>query len=138
LINNLQKTMPKTAKKPTRSKIVKKLDVIFSQYIRLKYSDHHGMTECFTCGKRDHWKKMQCGHFQSRKNYSTRWEEDNVRVQCVGCNMFKSGEQYVFGLKLGQQLAEEMFIKSKQVVKFTNDELIEKIDHYSSEVKRMT
>jgi hypothetical protein len=130
--------MPKNSKKPTRSKLVKKLDVIFSQYIRLKYSDHHGMTECFTCGKRDHWKKMQCGHFQSRKNYSTRWTEDNVRVQCVGCNMFKSGEQYVFGLKLGQQLAEEMFIKSKQVVKFTNDELIEKIDHYSSEVKRMT
>jgi len=130
--------MPKNSKKPTRSKLVKKLDVIFSQYIRLKYSDHHGMTECFTCGKRDHWKKMQCGHFMSRKNYSTRWEEDNVRVQCVGCNMFKSGEQYVFGLKLGQQLAEEMFIKSKQVLKFTNDELIEKIDHYSSEVKRMT
>jgi len=130
--------MPKNSKKPTRSKLVKKLDVIFSQYIRLKYSDKHGMTECFTCGKRDHWKKMQCGHFQSRKNYSTRWEEDNVRVQCVGCNMFKSGEQYVFGLKLGQQLAEEMFIKSKQLVKFTNDELIEKIDHYSSEVKRMT
>jgi len=130
--------MPKNSKKPTRSKLVKKLDVIFSQYIRLKYSDKHGMTECFTCGKRDHWKKMQCGHFQSRKNYSTRWHEDNVRVQCVGCNMFKSGEQYVFGLKLGQQLAEEMFIKSKQLVKFTNDELIEKIDHYSSEVKRMT
>ena len=130
--------MPKNSKKPTRSKIVKKLDVIFSQYIRLKYSDNRGMTECFTCGKRDHWKKMQCGHFQSRKNYSTRWEEDNVRVQCLGCNMFKSGEQYVFGLKLGQQLAEEMYIKSKQIVKFTSDELIEKIDHYTSEVKKMT
>lgn len=133
-----RKTMPKNSKKPTRSKIVKKLDVIFSQYIRLKYSDYSGMTECFTCGKRDHYKSMQCGHFMSRKNYSTRWDENNVRVQCVGCNMFKSGEQYLFSLKLGEELAQEMHIKSQQIVKFTSDELIEKIDHYTSEVKRMT
>jgi len=31
-----------------------------------------------------------------------------------------------------------MYIKSKQIIKFTNDELVEKINHYSSEVKRMT
>ena len=30
----------------------------------------------------------------SRKHYATRWLEMNVAVQCVGCNMFKSGEQY--------------------------------------------
>jgi len=130
--------MPKTAKKPTRSKLVKKLDVIFSQFIRLKYSDKYGMTKCFTCDKRDHYKSMQCGHFMSRKHYSTRWDENNVRVQCPGCNVFQYGKQYEFGLKLGQQLAEEMYIKSKQIIKFTNDELVEKINHYSSEVKRMT
>jgi hypothetical protein len=134
----MRKTMPKTAKKPTRSKLVKKLDVIFSQFIRLKYSDKHGMTKCFTCDKRDHYKSMQCGHFMSRKHYSTRWDENNVRVQCPGCNVFQYGKQYEFGLKLGQQLAEEMYIKSKQIIKFTNDELVEMINHYSSEVKRMT
>lgn len=130
--------MPKTAKKPTRSKIVKKLDVIFSQYTRLKYADKNGMAECFTCGKRSHWKSMQCGHFMSRKHYSTRWDENNVRVQCPSCNVFQYGKQYEFGLKLGQQLAEEMHLKSQQIVKFTTNELIEMIDHYSSEVKRMT
>jgi len=129
--------MPKNSKKPTRSKIVKKLDVIFSQYIRLKYSDNQGMANCFTCGKRDHWKKLQCGHFQSRKNYSTRWEEDNCRVQCLGCNMFKSGEQYVFGLNLGKELAEKMYVKSKEIVKFTNDELIDMIDSFTSKVKKL-
>lgn len=129
--------MSKNSKKPTRSKIVKKLDVIFSQYIRLKYSDNFGMTECFTCGKRDHWKKMQCGHFQSRKNYATRWDSDNCRVQCLGCNMFKSGEQYAFGRNLGEYLAEKMFLKSKKIVKFTNDELIEMIDSFTSKVKKL-
>ncbi len=37
--------------KPSRSKIVKKLDAIFSQYIRLKDADHNGDVSCFTCGK---------------------------------------------------------------------------------------
>ena len=55
--------------KLSRSKIVKKkLDTIFSQYIRLKDADHNGDVTCFTCGKVSHYKSgMQCGHFQSRK-----------------------------------------------------------------------
>ena len=77
-------------KKLTRSKIVKKLDTIFSQYIRLKDSNNEVST-CFTCGKQDHWKKLQCGHFQSRKHYNTRWNENNCQVQCAGCNVFKYG-----------------------------------------------
>ena len=40
--------------------------------------------------------------------------------------------------QLGEQLAEEMYFKSKQIVKFTNDELIDKINHYTTEVKRMS
>jgi hypothetical protein len=132
--------MPKTAKKPTRSKIVKKLDVIFSQYIRLKYADKRGMVKCFTCDKVGHWKNggIQNGHFRSRRFYATRWSEDNCRPQCVRCNMFDSGRAYEFGLKLGEELAQKIYLESQQIVKFTTDELIEKINHYSSEVKRMT
>ena len=121
--------------KLSRSKIVKKLDAIFSQYIRLKDADHKGDVSCFTCGKVSHYKVgMQCGHFQSRKHYATRWLEMNVAVQCVGCNMFKSGEQYIFGKyldeKFGYGTAEELYIKSKETVKYSNDELLEKIKHY--------
>ena len=51
------------AKKLTRSKLVKKLDTVFSQYIRQKNSID-GIATCFTCGKKDHWKKLQNGHVQ--------------------------------------------------------------------------
>ena len=44
--------------KLSRSKIVKKLDAIFSQYIRLKDADHNGDVKCFTCGKVSHYKKV--------------------------------------------------------------------------------
>ena len=91
------------AKKLTRSKIVKKLDAVFSQYIRQKNAINEIAT-CFTCGKQDHWKKLQNGHFQSRRFYSTRWNEQNCQVQCSGCNVFKYGEQFIFGKKLDQKI----------------------------------
>ena len=64
-------------KKLSRGKIVKKLDSIFSQYIRRR-DVKENIAECFTCGKKDDWKRLQCGHFQSRRFYSTRWDETNL------------------------------------------------------------
>ena len=130
--------MPKNSKKPTRSKLVKKLDVVFSQYIRLKNSKN-GICTCVTCGKKGHWKTggIQAGHFMSRKHYSTRWDEDNVKPQCVGCNMFRSGEQYKYSLYLGKQLSENLHQKSNKIVKFTSIELEEMFKHYSDEVKKL-
>ena len=122
-------------KNRSRKSLIKKLDTVFSQYIRTRTADHKGTVECYTCGKKDHWKKMQCGHFQSRKYYSTRWNEDNCQVQCVGCNMFKSGEQYKFGLKLnkdyGENKAEKLFLLAKKTKKFHNFEILEMIEKYT-------
>ncbi len=125
-------------KKLTRSKLVKKLDNIFSQYIRLSNSKDGNCT-CVTCGKIGDWKNggIQAGHFQSRKHYSTRWDERNVKPQCVGCNMFKAGEQYKFSLYLGQQLSEELLQESRKIRKFTSVELEEMADYYSSKIKKI-
>ena len=71
-------------KKPTRSKLVKKLDTVFSQWVRLSNADSKGYCTCITCNKESHWKEIQAGHFQSRKHYSIRWSELNVFPQCVG------------------------------------------------------
>lgn len=125
--------MAKVAKKPLRKNLIKELDTVFSQFIRLRYSKNE-ISKCVTCGKEEHWKKLQAGHFMSRSNYSTRWDEDNVQVQCMGCNVFKSGEQYKYSLYLGNKLSEELYIKSKQIVKFADVELIDMIDYYKQQV----
>ena len=134
------KTIPKSKKKPSRSKLVKKLDAVFSQYIRLKDSVG-GYATCFTCGKKDHWKKLQNGHFQSRKHYATRWDEQNCQVQCAGCNVFRYGEQFLFAKYLDERfyagLSDELYIKSKQIVKFTNSEIEEMILKYKNLVDSM-
>jgi hypothetical protein len=124
------------AKKPTRKTIITKLDNIFSQYIRLRYSKNK-ISECVTCGKQDHWKKLQAGHFVSRKHYATRWDEDNVQVQCSGCNVFRYGEQYLFSKYLGTELSEELLIKSRKIQKFTDFELLEMIEIYKDKVNNL-
>ena len=128
------------AKKLTRSKLVKKLDTVFSQYIRLKNSID-GISTCFTCGKKDNWKKLQNGHFQSRRHYSTRWDEINCQVQCAGCNVFKYGEQYVFGNKLDQKFgtgtARRLHIKAQQMIKLADFEIEDMIKRYKDFVDKM-
>ena len=124
------------SKKPTRKTIITKLDNIFSQYIRLRYSKNE-ISECVTCGKQDYWKKLQAGHFVSRKHYATRWDEDNVQVQCSGCNVFRYGEQYLFSKYLGSDLSEELLIKSRKIQKFTDNELLEMIDLYTEKVNNL-
>jgi len=124
------------SKKPTRKTIITKLDNIFSQYIRLRYSKNE-ISECVTCGKQDHWKKLQAGHFISRKHYATRFDEDNVQVQCSGCNVFRYGEQYLFSKYLGVDLSEELLMKSRKIQKFSDNELLEMIELYTKKVNNL-
>ncbi len=122
-------------KKLSRSKIVKKLDSVFSKYIRQRNAIN-GVAECFTCGKKDDWKKLQCGHFQSRKFYSTRWDEINCQVQCAGCNVFRYGEQFKFSVHLDQQYgpntSSRLETKAKEILKISMPELEDMIKKYQN------
>ena len=129
-------------KKLSRSKLVKKLDTIFSQYIRLKDSID-GIATCFTCGVKKNWKGdgMQAGHFQSRRHYSTRWLETNVMPQCQKCNLWSAGEQFIFGqnldIKYGEGTARRLHIKAQQILKISDKEIIEMIKRYKTFVDKM-
>ena len=125
----------------TISKLKKKLDTLFSQYIRRRSADDLGRVKCFTCGVEKHWKEQQAGHFQSRSHHSTRWDEVNVQVQCVKCNMFRQGEQYKFGMyldqKYGEGTAEELEIRSKTIVKLNRTDYEEAIERYKQKIKEL-
>ena len=121
-------------KKPSRKSIVKKLDKVFSQYIRRRFAVNE-IAKCVTCGKQAHWKELQAGHFMSRKHYSTRYDETNVQVQCSGCNVFRYGEQYKFGRYLeeayGEGTAEDLQNKSREITKFSDIRIKEMIEYYN-------
>jgi hypothetical protein len=64
----------------------KELDRVYSLYIRLRDAEVGGMTRCISCGKLLPFEKMQCGHYFSRYNLSTRWDERNCNAECAICN----------------------------------------------------
>lgn len=120
------------SKKP-KSKLIKELDILFSQFVRLSNSID-GYCSCVTCGRVYEWKKIQAGHFISRQHYSVRWDERNVKPQCYGCNVMQQGRQYEFSKYLGQELSEELYLLSKQTRKFTEIELQELIEYYKNKI----
>tara|TARA_R100000388_G_scaffold64040_1_gene46675 strand:- start:632 stop:1021 length:390 start_codon:yes stop_codon:yes gene_type:complete len=125
----------------TISKLKKKLDKIFSEYIRRRNADDLGFITCFTCGVKKHWKEQQAGHFQSRSHHSTRWDKVNVQVQCVKCNMYRQGEQYKFGLYLderfGEGTAKDLENRAKTIVKLNRVDYEEAITRYKQKLKEL-
>ena len=117
-----------------RSKAQAKADKYFSLFIRLKNADKNGNCKCATCGKLYHWKNIDCGHFMTRDQQATRYEEKNVAPQCASCNRFKGGRQVEMGkyldLKHGEGTADEMLFKSKMYCKRDRYDLQVLADHF--------
>ena len=128
--------------KKTVSKLKKELDKYFSLFIRLRSANDYGMVQCFTCGVvRGYKDGMQNGHFQSRKHMATRFHEDNCQVQCIKCNIFDSGQQYLFSLRLdekyGQGTAEELEFLARTIHKVSRVEYEEQISYYKNLVENL-
>jgi len=127
-------------KKSDKSKLIKKLDAAFSQYIRLKYADSRGFCHCISCGKIYHWTRIQNGHYMSRRYMSTRYAEDNCRPQCVACNMFRQGNIQSYRRNLIKEIGEERVdaveIRARVERKnYSSWELEELIKYYSAWVE---
>jgi hypothetical protein len=121
--------------KSLHSKLEKILDHVFSKHIRKKGADSNGYNKCFTCPKRDHWKNLQCGHFITRNNRATRWDEDNCRPQCAECNMYKNGMPKEFAARLGQEMVMSLDIRSHAIAKFSSGELLQLVKKYETSLK---
>lgn len=109
--------MKKVKKSPASvSKLKKTLDAIFSRYIRLRDAG-----QCYTCPKKDHWKKMQCGHFVPRQYLALRYSEINCHCQCYACNMLYNGQPSKFAQNLlrdyGDNVLRVLEIERKSIVK---------------------
>ncbi len=120
------------------SKAKKKLDIVFSQFVRLRDSNDDGYGSCYTCGRIRFWKSADAGHFITRGKLSTRWHEQNVRLQCKQCNM-TGGRSYEFGKNLDEEFgsgtADGILAESNKVKKWSVYELESMIRHYKKQVE---
>lgn len=120
-----------TSTKPKKLKTVAKLReeaaVLLQKLVRMKAADENGLAECVTCGKRQHYKEMDGGHFISRKWTATKLVEENVHPQCKGCNQYASGRHDDYSLYMvdtyGIEMVRELNDKKRELCKQNRIEL---------------
>lgn len=121
-------------KKPSISRLKKKLWEIFSKWVRLRDADIYGIVGCVTCGKRDLWVEMQAGHFIHGHSKVTFLDERNVHPQCVKCNHYLSGNLIEYSEFMrrtyGQDTIDALREIRHQIWKPSRQELEELIEHY--------
>jgi len=106
------------------------LDFTFSRYIRIREANENGIVECYTCGKKDHWKYLQCSHYIKRSHYGLRWDIRNAKPACVNCNEILSGNINEYTIRLEKEqpgITNQLKEKSKEICKYDRAELKELI-----------
>ena len=75
-------------KKPTRKSMIKKLDKLVFEIVLKRDGG-----KCVVCGSKE---KLSPGHVFSRRHLATRWNLQNVHVQCIPCNYLHVRDQYPY------------------------------------------
>ena len=135
----MKKKFKHTKTRVKRKTLIRKLDSEFSKYIRQKYAEKNGQVYCFTCTHKAHWKEMQNGHYISRACLILRWNEQNCRPQCAGCNIFRSGKPVDFRENLVKEIGEEevktLEASRFKIFKVDIDWFEERLAHYTELLK---
>lgn len=118
---------------------------LFQLKRRLESSNIDGFCACVTCGKVDHYTKMQGGHFIPKgiSSYHA-FEDKNVHVQCPGCNLYgmKHGiaayryHTYMVD-RYGKKQVEKMLADAKKPIKFYAADYREMIRAYNAKIKKL-
>jgi len=120
----------------------KKLDTIFSVYIRQRKADDNGYAQCVTCGKVDQWKHLQNGHYVGRGFMGTRFDEENCNVQCDRCNRRLKGnmDEYAIYLKqeYGDDILDRLHQKKRAGRKIGAGEYRELLEHYKEKLESLS
>lgn len=130
-------------RKPSVASLTKKLDKVFSQFIRLRDSQPFGYKafRCISCGQVKPFDQMDCGHFISRVHMSTRFDENNCHGECKACNRFRADHMIYYQAnlvrKIGQDKVDILIAKGHQSRKYSPFELEVLIKYYTERVNEM-
>ena len=123
----------KRKKLPSLAKLKRRLDILFSQWIRRRDCAPNGDTGyCISCGT---WAVLQAGHFIKRQHLALRFDERNVNGQCVRCNHFLHGNDAEYCLALikryGHSVVGELMRLKRTTVHMTREDYNTLIERYS-------
>jgi hypothetical protein len=122
----------------TTPKLKKKLDRLFSKFIKLRDGGLE-FFKCISCQKTKPLSQFNAGHYWSRRYMSTRYDEKNVNGQCIYCNMHLSGniQGYREGLikKYGEEILTHLEIKKNNISNMGRFEFEVLINEYNDKIK---
>lgn len=128
-------------KEKSISKLMKELDAVFSKWVRESEADEYGYCECYTCGNKHKISSMNAGHFLPRKIMPTRWDEMNVKPQCVPCNYTRQGEPQKFREHLvkdyGEDAVKRLEMRRHNLMKMGRFEYEMMISKYKKKMKEL-
>lgn len=122
-------------KLPSRGKLVKALDSLTSQIVRLRDG------QCVLCGATE---RLQCGHLFGRRSHGARWDlerDGNCHTQCAGCNQRHINDPWrYFNWYLdwhGRQAFDELYKRWSAGRKYSRLELIALVKEYEAKLAEM-
>lgn len=140
-LNKKKKNKSTKKRTPSTATYVRKLDAVFSRYIRLRDAMPSGLFKCISCGKIKPISQADCGHYWSRSKMSVRFDERNCHAECKGCNRFSAdhlvGYRTHLISKIGQLEYDKLQIKAHEQKKWSAWELNELIKYYTILVKEL-
>lgn len=128
-------------KRTNQNALVKKLDTVFSKWVRYSAAKGKGYCKCVTCGKIEPPERCDAGHYISRTYNILRWDERNVHPQCQSCNRFKEGHKDEYALFMvrtyGAGILEELNRQKWMPYRLDDLWLIQTIKEYSHKLKSL-
>lgn len=145
LVAKEKRAKTREKKKNSISSLEKKLDIVFSRYVRLrdalKTTGSNDNLLCYTCDKLTPYSESQNMHFVSRRHKGLRWTEDNCKWGCAYCNVILKGNyiEYVRRMQkeYGIEFVDQLIAFSKTPYKVTREELQNKIEYYEHKIMKM-
>lgn len=113
------KNKPTKAKKKSPKSLKRKLDAIYSEYIRRSASDQEGFVNCY-CGVRVHWKESDNSHYIPRGCLALRYDPRNTAPSCRRCNRYMGGNLQAYAqfleARYGYGILQELEKERRQII----------------------
>jgi hypothetical protein len=135
---------PKGVKRPSLSSLKKKAWKLLSELVRRNKNGAHvpdGWNVCYTCDAAKPWQELQAGHAIPGRTGAVLLDEEILRPQDAKCNIWGRGMHHVFAAKLikenGMDWWEQKLSTSRQIKKWSRDELEQKIESYKARLQAL-
>ncbi len=129
--------MLKRFKSWSLSKCIEKTAQDLQLLVRIESADAKGFASCCSCGRRDHYKKLNGGHYVSRGFKATILDRQNVHAQCVRCNVIDNLPGYTAFLDVEYEkgFSMELMERARSIKQWTREELVELRIQFRKEIK---